>query len=101
MQKVLKDALLVPQRAVTEVQGKYLMAVVGEGNKIDIRQVKPGERIGSEWIISEGLKPGESIVVEGTQKVKPGAVVRPKPFDPEAKPATQAAPEAAKPEAKG
>ena len=101
MQKVLKDALLVPQRAVTEVQGKYLMAVVGEGNKIDIRQVKPGERIGSEWIISEGLKPGESIVVEGTQKVKPGAVVKPKPFDPEAKPATQAAPEAAKPEAKG
>ena len=101
MQKVLKDALLVPQRAVTEVQGKYLMAVVGEGNKIDIRQVKPGERIGSEWIISEGLKPGESIVVEGTQKVKPGAVVKPKSFDPEAKPATQAAPEAAKPEAKG
>ena len=101
MQKVLKDALLVPQRAVTEVQGKYLMAVVGEGSKIDIRQVKPGERIGSEWIISEGLKPGESIVVEGTQKVKPGAVVKPKPFDPEAKPATQAATEAAKPEAKG
>ena len=101
MQKVLKDALLVPQRAVTEVQGKYLMAVVGEGSKIDIRQVKPGERIGSEWIISEGLKPGESIVVEGTQKVKPGAVVRPKPFDPEATPTTQAAPEAAKPEAKG
>ncbi len=102
MRKVLKDALLVPQRAVTEVQGKYLMAVVGEGNKIDIRQVKPGDRIGSEWIISDGLKAGESIVVEGTQKVKPGAVVKPKPFEPEAKPAqTPAAPEAAKPEAKG
>ena len=102
MRSVLKDALLVPQRAVTEVQGKYLMAVVGEGNKIDIRQVKPGERIGSEWIISEGLKPGESIVVEGTQKVKAGAVVKPKPFDTEEVPTqTQAAPEATKPETKG
>ena len=78
------------------------MAVVGEGNKIDIRQVKPGERIGSEWIISEGLKPGESIVVEGTQKVKAGAVVKPKPFDTEEVPTqTQAAPEATKPETKG
>jgi membrane fusion protein (multidrug efflux system) len=77
---VHKDALLVPQRAVTEIQGKYLIAVVGEDNKVDVRQVKPGERVGSDWIISEGLKPGEKIVVEGTQKVRPGVMVSPKPF---------------------
>lgn len=95
---VHKGALLVPQRAVTEIQGKYLVAVVGEGNKVDIRPVAPGERIGSDWIISEGLKDGEKIIVEGTQKVRPGAVVNPKPFDPAAKPA---AAEAAKPAAEG
>lgn len=75
---VLKDALLVPQRAVTEIQGKYLIAVVGEGNKIEMRQVMPGERLGSDWVISEGLKPGEKVVVEGTQKVRAGSVVSPK-----------------------
>lgn len=95
---VQKDALLVPQRAVTEVQGKYLIAVVGEGNKVDVRQVKPGERIGSDWIISEGLKAGEKVVVEGTQKARPGAVVEPRMFDPSGKPAE---PEAAKPAGKG
>ncbi|MFZ4535488.1 efflux RND transporter periplasmic adaptor subunit [Propionivibrio sp.] len=83
---VHKDALLVPQRAVTDIQGKYLIAVVGEGNKVEIRPVKPGERIGSDWIISEGLKHGETIVVEGTQKVRPGAIVNPKPYAPEATP---------------
>lgn len=98
---VQKDALLVPQRAVTEVQGKYLIAVVGEGNKVDVRQVKPGERIGSDWIINEGLKAGEKIVVEGTQKARPGAVVEPKLFDPSAKAAQPAEPEAAKPADKG
>jgi len=101
---VLKDALLVPQRAVTEIQGKYLIAVVDAGNKIELRPVKPGERVGSEWIISEGLKAGDKIVVEGTQKVRPGAVVNPKPFAPAEKPATAAtpaAPEATKPAAKG
>lgn len=94
----LKGALLVPQRAVNEVQGKYLIAVVGEGNKVELRPVQPGERIGSDWIISEGLKTGDKVVVEGTQKVRPGAVVNPKPFDPAAKPA---AAEGAKPAAKG
>ena len=101
---VQKGALLVPQRAVTEIQGKYLVAVVGEGNKIDIRPVVPGERVGSDWIISEGLKPGETIVVEGTQKVRPGAIVNPKPFDPAGKPAgedAKPAAEGAKPAAKG
>ena len=95
---VQKDALLVPQRAVTEVQGRYLIAVVGDENKVDVRQVKPGERIGSDWIISEGLKAGEKIVVEGTQKVRPRAVVNPRVVDPNEK---QADPEAAKPADKG
>jgi membrane fusion protein (multidrug efflux system) len=95
---VHKDALLVPQRAVTEIQGKYLVAVVGEGNKVDVRPVKPGDRVGSDWIISEGLKAGEQIIVEGTQKVRPGAIVNPKPFAPEASSANSPAkPEATKP----
>lgn len=92
--EVQKGALLVPQRAVTEIQGKYMVAVIGQGNKVDVRQVKPGERIGSEWIITEGLKPGETIVVEGTQKVRPGATVNPKPFETAVK---QATPEPTKP----
>ena len=78
-----KGALLVPQRAVIDLQGKTLLAVIGADNKAAIRQVKTGERIGSDWIILEGLKPGETIVVEGTQKVKPDMVVNPQPFDPE------------------
>jgi membrane fusion protein (multidrug efflux system) len=92
---VQKGALLVPQRAVAEVQGKYLVAVVGAGNKVEMRLVKPGERIGSDWIITEGLKPGEKIIVEGTQKVRDGAVVNPKPFDPAARPAMPATPASA------
>jgi len=81
---VKKGALLVPQRAVTDMQGKYLVAVVAADNKVSIRPVKVAERIGSDWIIAEGLKPGEKVVVEGTQKVKPDMVVNPQPFDPEA-----------------
>jgi membrane fusion protein (multidrug efflux system) len=101
--EVQKGALLVPQRAVSEVQGKYLIAVVGAGNKVEMRLVKPGERIGSDWIITEGLKPGEKIIVEGTQKVRDGAVVNPKPFDPAAKPVMPATPASApaKPASKG
>jgi membrane fusion protein (multidrug efflux system) len=72
---VKKDALLVPQRAVTDMQGKPMVAVVGADNKAEVRPVKTGERIGSEWVIDEGLKPGERVVVEGTQKVKPGMTV--------------------------
>lgn len=81
---VKKGALLVPQRAVTDLQGKYLVAVIGADNKADIRPVKVAELIGSDWIIAEGLKPGEKVVAEGTQKVKPGMPVNPKPFNPEA-----------------
>ena len=77
---VLKDALLVPQRAVAETQGKYMVAVVGPDNKADIRPVKAGERVDSLWVILEGLKPGERVVVEGIQKVRPGMPVAPKAF---------------------
>lgn len=75
-----KGALLVPQRAVTEQQGTYQVAVVGKDNKIEIRPVKVAERTGTQWIIDEGLKPGETIVVEGIQRVRAGVAVDPKPF---------------------
>src|SRR6267142_2674686 len=75
-----EEALLVPQRAVTELQGSYQVAVVGGGNKVEIRTVKVSDRTGTMWIIEDGLKPGETVVAEGTQKVKPGAVVNPKPY---------------------
>ena len=74
------DALLVPQRAVTELQGAYQVAVVGGGNKVEIRDVKVGDRDGAFWIIEDGLKAGESVIVEGLQRVKPGATVNPKPY---------------------
>ena len=77
-----KDAILVPQRSVTEIQGRYLVAVVTADNKVDLRPVIPGERIGSDWIINEGLKNGEVIVLEGTQKVRPGSPVIPKAVAP-------------------
>jgi membrane fusion protein (multidrug efflux system) len=72
------DALLVPQRAVTELQGSYQVAVVGSENKIEIRNVKVSDHTGASWIIEDGLKAGESVVVEGLQRVKPGSLVNPK-----------------------
>jgi membrane fusion protein (multidrug efflux system) len=70
-------ALLVPQRAVQEVQGTYMVYVVGEGNKVEARKVKPGARVEGLWLIEEGLKPGEKVAVEGLQRLKDGAVVEP------------------------
>ncbi|EXI86269.1 MAG: Solvent efflux pump periplasmic linker SrpA precursor [Candidatus Accumulibacter regalis] len=103
---VQKGALLVPQRAVTEIQGKYLLAVVGADNKVAIRPVTVGERIGSDWIIASGLQPGEKVIAEGTQKVKDGSMVNPKPFEPAPPAAGKAAtsgdkPAAPAPESKG
>jgi membrane fusion protein (multidrug efflux system) len=72
-----KGALLVPQRAVTEVQGKFLVAVVGSDNAVELRPVTPAERVGSLWVVDKGLKPGERVVVEGVQKVKTGVRVAP------------------------
>jgi membrane fusion protein (multidrug efflux system) len=73
-----KGALLVPQRAVTELQNLYSLAVVGAGNKVEFRNVKVGPRVDELWLIEEGLKPGEKVVVEGLQKVRDGMVVSPK-----------------------
>src|SRR5712671_5050712 len=75
-----EGALLVPQRAVTELQGRYQVAVVDSENKINFRTVKVGERVGTLWVIEEGLHPGERVVVEGVQKVRPGMAVHPTPF---------------------
>jgi RND family efflux transporter MFP subunit len=72
------DALLVPQRAVTDLQGTYQVAVVGGDNTVAIRTVKVGDRAESMWIIEDGLKAGDLVIVEGLQKVKPGVVVNPK-----------------------
>ncbi len=90
MVQTKKGALLIPQRAVSEIQGKYLVAVVGPENKIDVRQVQVGEKIGSDWLIDKGLQAGDQIVAEGTQKVRPGMTVKVKPFSPEAKTAPPA-----------
>ena len=73
------DALLVPQRAVTELQGTFQVRVVGTGNVVSTRAVMPGERIGSRWIIDHGLTPGTRVVVEGPQ-TRDGTVVTPEPF---------------------
>jgi len=81
---IRKDALLVPQKAVTELQGSYQVAVVGNDNKVSLRTVKVGERSGAMWIIDEGLKPGERVVAEGTQKARDGMQVNPTPASPPA-----------------
>lgn len=78
--RLQQDALLVPQRAVSELQGSYQVAAVDGANKVSIRTVKVGDRVGNQWIIAEGLKPGERVVAEGVQKVRPGMQVNPKPF---------------------
>ncbi len=76
-----KGALLVPQRSVSELQGSYRVAVVGPDNKVEIRPVKVSDSIEKLRVVDEGLKPGERVVLEGTQKVRPGIIVDPKPFE--------------------
>ena len=75
-----RGALLVPQQAVFDLQGTRELAVVGADNKVSIRAVTLGETVGHDRIVSEGVKPGERVVVEGVQKVRPGMLVDPKPF---------------------
>src|SRR5271165_4986228 len=74
-----KDALLVPQSAVKEIQGGYQVALLGADSKAIIRPVKAGEKFGTMWVIDEGLKPGDQVIVEGIEKVKDGTSVVPKP----------------------
>lgn len=82
LREVKKGALLVPQRAVSELQGSYQVFVVGAGEKAQVRAVTPGERVGSRWLIESGLKPGERVIIEGLQKVRDGVVVNPRPAPP-------------------
>lgn len=94
--EIIKDAVVVPQRAVSEVQGSYQLGIVGADGKAEIRPVKVGARSGTDWVISSGLKPGEKVVVEGIQKIKAGMPVSAKPWTPPAPPvpATEAKTEA-------
>ena len=83
--RVQRDALLVPQRAVSELQGGYQVAAIDGENRVSVRAVMVGDRVGTNWIIADGLKRGERVVAEGVQKVRPGMQVNPKPFAAESK----------------
>jgi len=74
-----RGALLIPQNAVAQSQGSYQVAVVGGDHKVSMRTVKPGETVGTMWVIDSGLKPGEQVVAEGMQRLKEGTLVTPKP----------------------
>jgi len=74
-----KNALLVPQGAVKQLQGGYQVALVGPDNKAIIRPVQAGEKVGMMWVIDKGLNPGDQVIVEGIEKVKDGTPVVPKP----------------------
>jgi RND family efflux transporter MFP subunit len=78
--RVQPGSLLVPQQAVTELQGTRLVAVVDGANKVNLRPVQLGVAVGHDWIVREGVKPGERVVVEGIQKVRQGMLVDAKPF---------------------
>ena len=95
---VKQDALLVPQLAVQEIQGLYSVMVVKPDATVELRMVKAGERVGNLWIVDSGLKPGEKVIVEGLQKVKPGVQVSAKTVKPEE--ATSLAPNAPPAESK-
>ena len=76
-----RDAILVPQRAVLEMQGTYRVAVVQPDNTVDIRMVQMGERVGPLWVVEDGLAASDRIVVEGLQKLRPGVQVSPEPVE--------------------
>jgi RND family efflux transporter MFP subunit len=77
-----KNALLLPQSAIAHLQGSYQVAVVGRDHKVSMRAVKPGATVGTMWVIDEGLKPGEQVVVEGLQQIREGTLVTPKSVHP-------------------
>jgi membrane fusion protein, multidrug efflux system len=78
--RVQKNALLIPQPAVAELQGSYEVAIVGQDDRVAIRPIKVGEHMGTMWVIQDGLKAGERVVVEGQQALRPGMRVQPKPY---------------------
>lgn len=75
-----KDAIVVPQRAVSELQGTYQVDVVDDSNKVHIQRVTVGEQVGSDWVIEKGLSAGERVIVEGAQKARDGARVNPETY---------------------
>jgi RND family efflux transporter MFP subunit len=79
-----KGAMVVPQEAVNELQGNYQVVVVDQSNKASVRPVKMGEKIGSQWEVTDGLKPGDKVIVQGWQKVREGLTVTPKEWTPPA-----------------
>ena len=74
---IIRDALLVPQKAVTELLGKQFVNVLGKDNTVEVRPVRMGNRSGELWVVAEGLKGDEWVVVDGLQKVQAGTVVAP------------------------
>jgi membrane fusion protein (multidrug efflux system) len=78
--RVQRNALLIPQAAVNEQQGSHVIYVVGSDGKVGVRTVQVGERTGTMWVIQDGLKPGERVIVEGQQNLKPGMPVQTKQF---------------------
>jgi membrane fusion protein, multidrug efflux system len=80
--EVVKGAILVPQRAVSELQGIFRVAVVGSDNKISLKTVTVGNRFDDLWQITNGLAAGDTVVVEGLQKVRDGVLVAPTPVQP-------------------
>ena len=87
-----RGALVVPQRAVTELQGSYQIAVINADNKVHIQNVEVGPQIGTNWVITNGLKPGEQVVIEGNGKLADGMPVHPHPAAPEQASADQTSP---------
>ena len=79
-----KGAMVIPQEAVNELQGSYQVAVVDQNNNVSIRPVQMGERIGAMWEVTEGLKPGDLVVVQGLQKAREGSTVTAKDWTPPA-----------------
>jgi membrane fusion protein (multidrug efflux system) len=79
-----KGALLVPQRAVQQLQSMQTVYALGPDNKVQARPVTTAERVGDLWVIDQGLKPGDRVIVEGQLKVRPGALVQPLPYRPAA-----------------
>lgn len=88
---VAEAAILIPQKAVTEMLGKQFVSVVGADGKVEQRPVKTGDRLGEQWLIEEGLKVGDTVVVEGVQKARPGSTVKAVPLGASAAPAAPAA----------
>ena len=80
-----KNAILIPQRAVQQVQSMQTVYTVGAGNKVEAHAVKTRERVGDDWIVEQGLKPGDKVIVEGQLRIRPGMPVTPKPYQAEPK----------------